>query len=212
LSPGPSLSAATGFFLDHACYPCTVILLATSRSRLTLTLMSTLRPMSCIPILYTCLLSSDQFLFNPLSPSTVLSFVLLCDVSKKYIIPPWYLHFFPIFFFPPSSYHLGGVILICGVRICNVVAISIVQYNMSGLMEHVHEAIARSCMRVKEYRGILVFVFGVASCQMGRRILSASNSHPDHLPRTFSHASTVPRALKILPSIASSRPRCMSCH
>jgi hypothetical protein len=119
---------------------------------------------------------------------------------------------FSPFFFPPSSYHLGGVILICGVRICNVVAISIVQYNMSGLMEHVHEAIARSCMRVKEYRGILVFVFGVASCQMGRRILSASNSHPDHLPRTFSHASTVPRALKILPSIASSRPRCMSCH
>jgi hypothetical protein len=64
------------------------------------------------------------------SPLTVLSFVLLRDVSKKYII----YRLGPLNFLPCSFFcHLGGVILICGVRICKVVAISIVQYTWVGL-------------------------------------------------------------------------------
>jgi len=126
LSFGPSapLPAST---VDHACYTCNTILSASSRSRLTLT--SLLRPMSCIPhlILYMCLFISK---FLPiLSPPIVRCCVPLCDVLKKYIIPPW-LSFFLLFFFLFSSFlcHLGGIILISGVRICKV-AISIVQYT-----------------------------------------------------------------------------------
>jgi len=97
-------------------------------SRLTLTLMSLLRPYVSHPhlvhvSLHLVKISSLSFL-----PPTVRSLVVLGDVSKKYIIPPWI--FFPIFlsFFFSSLCHLGGVILICGVCICKV-AISIVQYT-----------------------------------------------------------------------------------
>lgn len=72
------LSAAT---VDYACYPCTTILSASPRSRLTF--MSLLRPMSYIPhLVHVSLQLIKSLLIRP--PPTVRCCVLLRDVLKKY--------------------------------------------------------------------------------------------------------------------------------
>ena len=94
-------------------------------SRLTLTLMSFLLPYVLYPHLVHVSLHLVKFSSPSVLPPTVRSLVVLGDGSKKYIIP---LGFFPNSLFLFFLFcHLGGVILICGVRICKV-AISIVQY------------------------------------------------------------------------------------
>lgn len=82
-------------------------------------------PMSCILILYMWSLHLVKCFSPSFVPPTFRWLVVLGDVSK-YIIPP--RAFSHSFLSLSLSCHLGGVILICGVRICKV-AIFIVQYS-----------------------------------------------------------------------------------
>jgi hypothetical protein len=129
-----------------------------------LTFMLLLRPMSYIPHLVHV---SLQLIKSLILPPPIVRCCVLRDVLKKYST---ILSWLSVFFFVVSSFlcHLGGIILISGVRICKV-AISIVQYTRTGLLD----------AWVKEYRGMLVFELprvnrGGRSYQLGTSSQSGS--------------------------------------